>query len=86
MANFLIANALFWMDKYHLDGLRVPGLTSMLYLDYRRGHPYCVDRCGHIVGAHDTRSVENRNGGQCHAAGQTRIDRAPGNPRQHGFA
>ena len=46
VANFLEANGLFWIDRYHVDGLRVDAVASMLYRDYSRGEDWVPNKYG----------------------------------------
>ncbi|WP_437684723.1 1,4-alpha-glucan branching protein GlgB [Sorangium sp. So ce176] len=70
--NFLVANALYWLDEFHIDGLRVDAVASMLYLDYAaQGGDWVPNRYGgreNIEAIEFIRELSNRVHERCPGA------------------
>ncbi|MBS0655198.1 MAG: 1,4-alpha-glucan branching enzyme, partial [Verrucomicrobia bacterium] len=72
--SFLISNALFWFEKYHIDGLRIDAVSSMLYLDFSKGPGAWMSNIygGHEnLGAIQCMQKLNRQVYQCYPHAQT---------------
>ncbi|MEA4854573.1 MAG: 1,4-alpha-glucan branching protein GlgB [Christensenella sp.] len=61
VVSFLVSNAMFFMDRYHIDGLRVDAVTSILYLDYARDGYFVPDEDGGNIDRHAVEFLRKAN-------------------------
>lgn len=62
ISSFLISNALFWFEQYHIDGMRVDAVTSMLRLDFeKRSHQYRTNKHGGLENLEAIRFIQQLN-------------------------